>query len=154
MSNEEKALTYDEIQTELKPEQIRYANLKATSTLSQRQIAEQLGVHYNTLTNWNKNPLVLEAIKFEIEFVKQDNSLKIQQLMQHMLREAITILIDKDTNKTVKSQMIGQLFTSVGKYAGLEPTKKVQKDINVTKSFEQLLSDVDEEIEEVEYEVD
>lgn len=152
---ETKALTYDEIQNELKPEQIRYANLKATTTLSQRQIAEQLGVHYNTVTNWNKNPLIHEAIKYEIELVKVDNSLKIQQLMQHMLKEAIGILADRETGKTVKTQLIGQLFTSVGKYAGLEPVKQVKKEINVTKSFEQLISEVDtDSIEEVEYEVE
>lgn len=145
---------YEKLIEELKPEQIRYANLRATTTLSQRKIAEQLDVHYNTITNWNKNPLIHEAIKHEIELVKEDNVLKVQQLMQHMLKEAITILSDRETGKGVKTQLIGQLFTSVGKYAGLEPPKQVNKDIKVTKSFEQLLTEVDpDDIEDVDYEV-
>jgi DNA-binding XRE family transcriptional regulator len=142
---------YDDIMEQLKPEQIKYANLKATTTLTQRQIAEQIGVHYNTIGNWNKNPLILEAIKCEIECVKQDNAMKVQQLMQHMLKEAIGILVDKESSRTVKTQIIGQLFTAVGKYAGFEPTKQVNKEIKVTKSFEQLLSDG---VEDVDYEVE
>lgn len=152
---EKKIITYEQIQEELKPEQIRYANLKATTTMSQRQIAEILGVHYNTITNWNKNKLIREAIKYEVALVKEDNALKVQQLMQHMLKEAITILSDKETSKGVKTQMIGQLFTSVGKFSGLEPAKQVNKDIRVTKSFEQLISEVDSgDFEDVDYEVD
>jgi len=146
-------MKYESIIEQLKPEQVRYANLKATTTLSQRKIAEQIGVHYNTITNWNKDPLIAQAIRCEIECVKQDNALKVQQLMQHMLKEAITILTDKESSRGVKSQMIGQLFTAVGKYAGLEPAKQVNKEIKVTKTFEQLISEV-ENVEDVDYEVE
>lgn len=153
MEEKKEIVSYDKLIEALEPKQIRYANLKATTNLSQREIAKQLEVHYNTLTNWNKIPMIQEAIKFEIECVKQDNSLKIQQLMQHMLKEAINILMDNETGKAVKTQLIGQLFTSVGKYAGLEPAKQVNKQINVTKSFEQLISESDD-VEDVDYEVE
>lgn len=154
MAEKKELITYDDLKIELKPEQLRYAFLKANSNLSQRQIAEQLEVHYNTLTNWNKNDLVQKAIQYEVEEVKRDNALKIQQLMKSMLTEAISILSDKDTSNGVKTQMIGQLFNSVGKYAGLEPTKKVQKDINVNKTFEQLIMDADiEEADIIEDEI-
>jgi hypothetical protein len=137
------------IREALTPAQERYAFLKCTTNLTQMQIADQLGVHYNTLTNWNRSPLVKQAFKDQIEGIRTSNMLGMQRLMGKMIEESVKVL-DSDVGTTIKVQLIGQLFTQAGKMSGLEPPKEVKKKVTVEKSFEQLISDeIDYEIEDV-----
>lgn len=136
--------------TELTPEQIRYVQLKFTTKLSQREIAEQLGVHFNTITNWNKSPLVARAMQEQLQSLKSENQVNVQKLMSSIIREASNLLDDPDMGNTLKMQLIGQLFTQAGKFAGLEPVKQVQKEVKIKKSIEQQLIEP-EDYEEVDY---
>lgn len=137
--------------TELTPEQIRYVQLKFTTKLSQREIADMLGVHFNTITNWNKSPLVDRAMNEQLEALKRDNQMGAQKLMASLIREAGNILDDPHMGNTIKVQLIGQLFSQAGKFAGLEPPKQVQKEVKVKKSFEELI-DADAELIDVDLE--
>lgn len=137
--------------TELTPEQLRYIQLKFTTKLSQREIADQLGVHYNTISNWNKSPLVNRAMDAQLEALKRDNQMGAQKLMSSLIREAGNILDDPNMGNTIKVQLIGQLFSQAGKFAGLEPVKQVNKEVKIKKSFEQLI-DVDSEVIDIDVE--
>lgn len=134
------------VREEPTPEQERYAFLKASTNLSQRQIAEQLGVHHNTISNWNKSPLVQKLINEQIEIMRKDNMIGMQRLMSKMIEKSLEIL-DSDIGNTTKVQLIGQLFSQAGKMSALEPPKQVKKQVTVQKSIEQMLND------ETDYEV-
>jgi uncharacterized protein YjcR len=127
------------VRTEVTPEQLRYVQLKLTTKLTNKQIADQLNVHYNTITNWNKTEIVQNAISEQVEFIKKDNMIGMQRLMASLIREAENVLSDDEVGNTIKIQLIGQLFSQAGKFSGLEPVKQVQKQVNVVKSFEQLV---------------
>lgn len=127
------------VRTEITPEQLRYVQLKLTTKLTNKDIATQLGVHYNTITNWNKTDIVQNAITEQVEFIKKDNMVGMQRLMATLIREAENVLSDEEVGNTIKIQLIGQLFSQAGKFAGLEPAKQVEKKVTVAKTFEQLV---------------
>jgi len=128
------------VRVELTPEQIRFVEFKMTTKLNNKQISEVLGVHYNTIMNWNKSILVQNALQEAVETLKKDNSVGMQKLMSALIREAGNVLEDPEMGNTIKVQLIGQLFTQVGRFAGLEPIKQVKKELKVTKSFETLIN--------------
>jgi len=127
------------IREELIPLQVRFVELKMTTKLNNKQISEQLEVHYNTIMNWNKTEIVQNALSEALVTLKRDNSVGMQKLMSALIREAGNVLDDPEMGNTIKVQLIGQLFTQVGKFSGLEPAKEVKKEIKVTKSFETLM---------------
>lgn len=127
------------VRTEITAEQLRYVQLKLTTKLTNKQIADQLNVHYNTITNWNKTNIVQNAIAEQVEFIKKDNMIGMQRLMATLIREAENVLSDEEVGNTIKIQLIGQLFSQAGKFAGLEPAKQVEKKVTVAKTFEQMI---------------
>jgi predicted DNA-binding protein YlxM (UPF0122 family) len=127
------------VRTVLTSQQERYVQLRLTTKLSFKQIADQIGVHYNTITNWNKTQIVQDAIEEQIIQVRKDNMIGMQRLMGSLIREAENVLSDDEVGNTIKIQLIGQLFSQAGKFSGLEPVKQVQKQVNVVKSFEQMV---------------
>lgn len=136
----EKRAPHRPVREELTPTQIRYANLKVSTKLSNASIAKMLDIHVNTTTNWNKNPMVLAEMESQVDIVRKDNIIGMQRLMGSLIREAGDLLDDPEVGSTLKIQLIGQLFSQAGKFAGLEPTKKVEKKVNVVKSFEQMIN--------------
>jgi uncharacterized protein YjcR len=127
------------VRTQITPEQERYVQLRLTTKLSFKQIADQLGVHYNTITNWNKTQIIQDAIEEQIIQVRKDNMIGMQRLMGSLIREAENVLSDDEVGNTIKIQLIGQLFSQAGKFAGLEPVKQVEKKVKITKSFEEMI---------------
>lgn len=127
------------VRTEITPEQARYIQLKLTTKLNNKQMAEQLGVHYNTITNWNATDIVKEALGKQVECLRKDNLVGMQKLMFSLIREAGNLLDDDDVGSSLKIQLIGQLFSQVGKFSGLEPAKTVDKKVTVIKSIEQMI---------------
>lgn len=124
---------------ELTPQQERYVVLKCTTNLNNKQIADQLDVHRNTINNWNKNPLIIQAINDEIEQFKKGNQLGMQKLMKSLIKNSTEILDRNDIGMTYKIQIIGQLFSTAGKLSGLEPAKQVKKNVKVEKTIESLI---------------
>ena len=135
--------------TEVTPEQLRYVQLKLTTKLNNRELAKQMGVHYNTISNWNDSPLVKEAIMVQVEALRKDNLIGMQRLMASLVREASNVLDDEEVGVTLKIQLIGQLFSQAGRFAGLEPVKQAEKKVTVVKSFEQLVDSEAIDAEEV-----
>lgn len=137
------------VRTSITPEQERYVQLRLTTKLSFKQIADQIGVHYNTITNWNKTQIIKDAIEEQIIQVRKDNMIGMQRLMGSLIREAENVLSDSEVGNTIKIQLIGQLFSQAGKFAGLEPPKQVDKKVKIVKSFEEMVEcnviDVDAE---------
>lgn len=125
--------------TEVTEEQLRYVQLKLTTKLNNRQLAKQMGVHYNTIANWNDSPLVKQAINVQVEALRKDNLIGMQRLMASLVREASNVLDDEEVGVTLKIQLIGQLFSQAGRFAGLEPVKQAEKKVTVVKSFEQMV---------------
>ena len=136
--------------TEVTPEQLRYVQLKLTTKLNNRQLAKQMGVHYNTIANWNDSPLVKEAIMTQVEALRKDNLIGMQRLMASLVREASNVLDDEEVGVTLKIQLIGQLFSQAGRFAGLEPVKQAEKKVTVVKSFEQMVDCEALDAEEIE----
>lgn len=128
------------VRDELTDKQLRYIQLKLTSKLNNVQMAEQVGVHFNTITNWNKTPMVQNAIAEQLESVRKDNMIGMSRLMASIIREAEQMLGDDGVGVTLKMQLIGQLFAQAGKFAGLEPVKAVEKKVTVVKSIEQMIN--------------
>jgi hypothetical protein len=141
----ETAPAHRPVRTIITPEQLRYIDLKLTTKLNNKQMAEQIGVHYNTITNWNNTEIVQEAIAIQVEQLRKDNLIGMQRLMTSLIREAENVLSDADVGNTIKIQLIGQLFSQAGKFAGLEPVRQVEKKVTIKKTFEQLLSDTEYE---------
>ena len=127
--------------TEITPEQIKYVQLKLTTKMNNVQMAKQLDVHYNTITNWNKSALVQREITEQIDVIRRDNAISMQGLMASLIREAGNLLDDEGVGATLKIQLIGQLFSQAGKFSGLEPVKTSEKKITVVKSIEQMIDD-------------
>lgn len=125
--------------TEATLEQLRYVQLKLTTKLNNRELALQMGVHYNTITNWNASPFVKEAINEQVEALRKDNLIGMQRLMTSLIREASGVLDDEEVGSTLKIQLIGQLFSQAGRFAGLEPVKESNKKVTVVKSIEQMI---------------
>ena len=134
--------------TEATLDQLRYVQLKLTTKLNNRELAVQMGVHYNTITNWNNSPYVKQAISEQVEALRKDNLIGMQRLMTSLIREASTVLDDEEVGTTLKIQLIGQLFSQAGRFAGLEPVKESNKKVTVVKSIEQMIDC--ETMEEVE----
>ena len=126
--------------TEITPEQLKYIQLKLTTKLSNVQMAKQLNVHYNTITNWNKSEIVQTAMAEQLECLRKDNLVGMNRLMASLIRESSNLLDDGELGVTLKIQLIGQLFAQAGKFAGLEPTKAVEKKVTVVKSIEQMIN--------------
>lgn len=135
----EPAPAHRPVRTVLTPQQERYVQLRLTTKLSFKQIADQLDVHWNTITNWNKTQIVQDAIEEQIIQVRKNNMIDMQRLMSTIIREAENVLSDDEVGNTIKIQLIGQLFSQAGKFAGLEPVKQVEKKVTVAKTFEQMV---------------
>lgn len=128
------------VRDELTDKQLKYIQLKLTSKLNNVQMADQLGVHYNTITNWNKTSIVQTAISEQLECVRKDNMVSMSRLMASIIKEAEQMLGDDGVGVTLKMQLITSLFAQAGKFAGLDPVKAVEKKVTVVKSIEQMIN--------------
>jgi uncharacterized pyridoxal phosphate-containing UPF0001 family protein len=99
------------VRTQITPEQIKYVQLKLTTKMTNVQMAKQVGVHVNTITNWNKSQYVQNEITEQIGVIKRDNAISMQGLMASLIREAGNLLDDDGVGATLKIQLIGQLFS-------------------------------------------
>lgn len=124
---------------ELTPQQIRYVQMKCDMNLTNAKMAEILEVHPNTIYNWNRTELVNNALKEYIQEMRKTNMLKSQRLMSSLLDKANDIITDDEVGLSHKVQLIGQLFTQCGKFAGLEPPKESKKEVTVKKGIESFI---------------
>jgi hypothetical protein len=59
--------------------------------------------------------------------------------MNSMIKEAMNILNKETTTDSVKTQLIGQLFTQAGKMSGLEPSKKSEKTVTINRGIDSII---------------
>lgn len=129
------------VREEITPQQLRFIQLKCDSNMNNRQIAEIVGVHPNTIYNWGKSDLVREEMRAYVNQMRDYNMVKSQRLMGNLLDKANDIIQNDEVGLSHKVQLIGQLFTQCGKFAGLEPVKESKKTVEVKKSgIEQMIS--------------
>lgn len=121
-------------------QQQRFVQFMAYHNMTNKQMADALGVHTNTIMNWKKDPRVKEAIQQEVEFMREKNMLKVNKLLDTLIVEATKIVGSESTPMSQKVQLIGQLMSQAGKLSGMEQPKKVEKKVQVEqRSFEKLI---------------
>lgn len=100
-------------------QKIQAIDLMLNGNYTQQQIAKEVGVHYNTITNWKKDKDFIRMKKEAIDYNLQDISIEAFKTMR-------SLLYDEDSN--VRFRASKDLLDR----AGFKPVDKTELTGNVT----------------------
>jgi transcriptional regulator with XRE-family HTH domain len=118
------------------------AELMAKGTMTQKQIAAQMGISENTITNWKHNPIWIQYVNYLANMNVMESALRLKSLSTEAVNTLGNLLSSE--NDFIKMRAVEQILNRVGikDLISMESAQKEEKktDIeSVRNRFNQIL---------------